>query len=194
MMNLVIPLDDSAFSRSVFAYVERFFGPRGWRVALLNVAPWPHVNAPSLALGEGAGLGAVPAELASWGRAHAPSAAPAEGPPGGYPSQHVEARRQSLADRLEADARSLREVGYGVTTAVRFGEAVAAEIARFVEESRADAVAMTTHGRTTLGRLFRGSVAESLLHGLRAPLLLVRAGAPAPAYARVPVVRRRTGA
>jgi len=44
---------------------------------------------------------------------------------------------------------------------------------------RADLIVMTTHGRSGLGRLILGSVAESVLRVTETPILLLRApGAP----------------
>jgi nucleotide-binding universal stress UspA family protein len=40
---------------------------------------------------------------------------------------------------------------------------------------KADLIAMTTHGRSGLGRMILGSVAESVLRGTTTPILLVRA-------------------
>ena len=48
-----------------------------------------------------------------------------------------------------------------------------------VEAARAgkvDLIVMTTHGRSGLGRLILGSVAEAVLRGTTTPILLVRAG------------------
>jgi len=51
-------------------------------------------------------------------------------------------------------------------------------IAEAAARNHVDLIAMTTHGRTGLGRLLLGSVAESLVRQAPAPVLLVR-GAPA---------------
>lgn len=48
----------------------------------------------------------------------------------------------------------------------------AAEIVRWAQDTGADLVAMSTHGRTGLDRLVRGSVAEQVLRTCDAPLLL----------------------
>jgi nucleotide-binding universal stress UspA family protein len=74
---------------------------------------------------------------------------------------------KGVADRLCAD-------GFTTLTAVRSGEA-ASEILAGAHECQADLVAMTTHGRSGLGRLFFGSVAEAVLRRAEVPVLLVRA-------------------
>jgi nucleotide-binding universal stress UspA family protein len=71
-----------------------------------------------------------------------------------------------VADRLCAD-------GFRTLTAVRSGEA-ATEILAGAHECQADLVAMTTHGRSGLGRLFFGSIAEAVLRRAQVPVFLVR--------------------
>ncbi|HKI56989.1 MAG TPA: hypothetical protein VKB31_07525 [Trueperaceae bacterium] len=60
MMRLVIPLDESVFSRSEFPCVERTFRPEHWQLALLQVAPPPAVR--RIPAGADAGTAAVAAE------------------------------------------------------------------------------------------------------------------------------------
>lgn len=64
-----------------------------------------------------------------------------------------------------------------------YGEAATAivEAAAF---NHADLIVMTTHGRSGLGRLVMGSVAESVLRGTTTPILVLReTGAPVTAPA-----------
>ena len=49
-----------------------------------------------------------------------------------------------------------------------------AAIDRCIREVSVELVAMATHGRTGLGRLVMGSVAEGLLHRLQVPFILIR--------------------
>jgi nucleotide-binding universal stress UspA family protein len=51
----------------------------------------------------------------------------------------------------------------------------AEEIVRVAEEVAADLIVMATHGRTGLGRLLMGSVAEEVLRKAPCPVLTVRA-------------------
>lgn len=97
------------------------------------------------------------------------------------PMAHPGIARNEVVDIVEPQARAcLRETaqsliarGYRVTIEVRTGRPVE-EIVRAVEEQGADLIAMTTHGRGGLGRVFIGSVAERLLRASPAPLLLIR--------------------
>lgn len=78
---------------------------------------------------------------------------------------------------------ALERVGAGgpkVQTLVRRGRAADAILAA-AQEVGASLIALSTHGRTGLNRLVLGSVAEEVTRAAPAPVLLVRAGAPAGA-------------
>ena len=81
--------------------------------------------------------------------------------------------------RLEAEAYlmpiavDLRAKGVRVTTMVRRGEPTA-EILAGARAADADLIAMTTHGRSGLGRLLFGSVAEAVLRQADIPVFLMR--------------------
>jgi nucleotide-binding universal stress UspA family protein len=83
-----------------------------------------------------------------------------------------ENEKEILATMEEAK-RDLEEAGFKVETAVRFGEA-AQEISDFVEYQHVDMVVMATHGRSGLGRVVMGSVAEKVLRSLHVPVMMVR--------------------
>ena len=75
---------------------------------------------------------------------------------------------------LNGVAAGLRECGItGVKTAVWYGSA-APTIVEVAAIEKVDLIVMTSHGRGGAGRLIFGSVAESVLHGTRIPILLVR--------------------
>lgn len=90
------------------------------------------------------------------------------GPPGTCLAE-AEAYLDEQADRL---------AGRGLTadTRVIYGDA-AAGIIQETASRGAELIVMATHGRTGLGRLVFGSVAEEVLRQTTAPLLLVRAWA-----------------
>ena len=60
-----------------------------------------------------------------------------------------------------------------MATSVWYGPAAYA-IVEAAGLHKVDLIAMTTHGRSGLGRLILGSVAESVLRGTTVPILLVR--------------------
>ena len=97
------------------------------------------------------------------------------------------------ADVIEAQVSSVREAeeyltglkeklerdgALAVETHVWYGPAAAA-IVEAARVTKADLIVMTTHGRSGIGRVVWGSVAESVLRSTSAPILLVRSpGAP----------------
>ncbi len=84
-----------------------------------------------------------------------------------YAVQEAEAYLDELKTRLEEEGMR------GVDVHVWYGPAAAA----IVDAARlyaADLIVMSTHGRSGLGRVVFGSVAESVLRGTRVPILLVR--------------------
>ena len=90
--------------------------------------------------------------------------------------QEAEAYLQAIQERLQAE-------GLTVSSAVLVGD-TAAEIHDYARTHACDLIAMSTHGSTGLQRWLMGSVAERVLHGTEAPLLLYRPDthttAPAP--------------
>lgn len=87
--------------------------------------------------------------------------------------EDVEARRAEAERYLDGLAAELRDRGVRVRTMVRRGDP-AVEIAAAARELEADLVAMTTHGRSGLGRLLFGSVAEAVLRTTELPVLMMR--------------------
>jgi nucleotide-binding universal stress UspA family protein len=86
----------------------------------------------------------------------------------------VEAVRVAETYLDEVKGRLVTLGAADVESMVWYGPAAVAiiEAAQF---HKASLIAMTTHGRTGLGRLILGSVAESVLRGTRTPILLLRA-------------------
>ena len=74
---------------------------------------------------------------------------------------------------LTSVAGDLTREGVRVQTLVRVGTP-AEQIVEAAREGSADLIAMTTHGRSGLGRLFFGSVAEAVLHQSPIPMFLMR--------------------
>jgi nucleotide-binding universal stress UspA family protein len=85
----------------------------------------------------------------------------------------VSARLNEAREYLAPVAADLRRQGVRVTIDTRRGEAVA-EIVAAARESGADIIAMTTHGRSGLGRILFGSVAEAVLRQAEIPVLMIR--------------------
>jgi nucleotide-binding universal stress UspA family protein len=79
---------------------------------------------------------------------------------------------RSVRAELERSARRARAAGRTVTLKSRIG-VVHREILREAEDSRVDLVVMGTHGRTGLGHVLIGSVAEKVLRRAPCPVLTV---------------------
>jgi nucleotide-binding universal stress UspA family protein len=93
--------------------------------------------------------------------------------------QQIESDKTKASAYLNNLGATLKEKGITVTTEerlsleIRFGNP-AEEIMQLADEKHVDVVAMTTHGRSGVGRSVFGSVAERILREGNTPLLLVR--------------------
>lgn len=93
-----------------------------------------------------------------------------------------------LTDEQMKDARSylsgikaqFSDKGIRADTLVTFG-LVVASILEVSKTENVDLIAMASHGRSGLSRVFYGSVAAGVLHGVDRPLLLVRTANNEPA-------------
>jgi nucleotide-binding universal stress UspA family protein len=82
----------------------------------------------------------------------------------------------SYQDELQDKLRQIRAPDPGVSIETRLEEGFAApEIVRVAQETPCDLIVMGTHGRTGLGRLLMGSVAEQVLRKALCPVLTVKA-------------------
>ena len=91
---------------------------------------------------------------------------------------------------LQAMAKPFERKGIETLQLVERGDPVA-EILQAARLHGADLIAMTTHGRSGIGRLVTGSVTEQVLRRAPVPLLVVRAGAPARPKRRPLAAKRR---
>ena len=83
------------------------------------------------------------------------------------------ALEQAAQRYLEARVEDLRARAIRASARVAVGEA-ASEIVAAARQIGADLIAMTTHGRSGLGRLLFGSVAESVLRTAPTPVFLLK--------------------
>jgi nucleotide-binding universal stress UspA family protein len=142
---VVVPLDGSTESEAVLPYVEALASQLRSGVVLLQVIP--------------AGYQTVSPE----------------GFPGyiAFPEDQMESTRAYAMDHLNKVCARLKQKQVSATAEVRSG-VPANEIMKLADEINADLVAMSTHGRSGVGRLAFGSVADRVLHDGNTPLLLVR--------------------
>jgi len=95
-------------------------------------------------------------------------------PPIPYTEEEIASLRKQAMDYLNKASETLSSKGAVVTTKVAMGNA-AEEIIRAADETNADLVAMSTHGRSGLSRWAFGSVADRVLRGVNRPVLIIRA-------------------
>ncbi|UCG11626.1 MAG: universal stress protein, partial [Deltaproteobacteria bacterium] len=75
---------------------------------------------------------------------------------------------------LDGIAKQLSHRGFEVEVHVRYGD-VADEILSHSKRNEVDLIAMSTHGRSGLGRWLLGSVAEKIVRHSEKPVLMLRA-------------------
>ena len=90
-----------------------------------------------------------------------------------YTEQELQSNKEIALEYLNNVGNRLKKKGITVVSEVKFG-AAPEEIISYAAETRADVVAMSTHGRSGIGHWILGSVAERVLNEGNTPLLLVR--------------------
>jgi nucleotide-binding universal stress UspA family protein len=98
----------------------------------------------------------------------------------GWTSEGYVGALPELRERLEREARDAlakcatdAELPAGVRLVTRVGHPVA-EILRYARQEAVDLVVMGTHGRSGIGHLLMGSVAERVVRAASCPVLTVR--------------------
>lgn len=89
--------------------------------------------------------------------------------------------------QTEADLAA-RAPGARVRLEPAQGRSVAKVIVDVAREEGAAMIVMSTHGRSGLGRVLMGSVAEGVAHCAPVPVLLVRSGHTPPSWSMPPAV------
>ena len=88
--------------------------------------------------------------------------------------QDEEAKRDATAIYLEEVAKPLRGSGLSVSIAISSGSP-ADQIIDYAEAKTVDLIAMSTHGRSGIGRWVFGSVTDKVLHAGNTAVFVVRA-------------------
>ena len=91
-----------------------------------------------------------------------------------YDPAEAEHITQEARTYLATKESELQSLGLTVKSVTESGPVVSV-VLDVAEREGADLIAMASHGRTGLGRVFYGSVAEGILHKADRPLLLIRA-------------------
>jgi nucleotide-binding universal stress UspA family protein len=93
-----------------------------------------------------------------------------------YSKVDLEMIEQMAKKYLESKAEPMRKKGINVHTMVVEGHAPD-EIIKAAQKINADLIAMSTHGRSGIGRWALGSITDKVLHESRIPVMTVRANA-----------------
>ncbi len=91
-----------------------------------------------------------------------------------FDAEEVERRREEADTYLQSVTDEFREKGIATRKVVVQGPIVRS-ILDIAERENVDLIAMASHGRTGLARVFYGSVAAGVLHQADRPLLIIRA-------------------
>lgn len=143
---LLVPLDGSKEGEAVVPYVEELASKLGAEVVFLQVVPL-----------------AYHVEIAGDMAVQVP-----------YMEEEMEPLKVSAKSYLERVGGVFESKGIITKYEVRIGVA-AHKIIELADEVNVDMVAMSTHGRSGVGRWVFGSVAEKIAHSANIPVLLVRA-------------------
>jgi len=152
---ILIPLDGSKLAEGVLPYVEELARRFQSEVTLIQVvAPLSKLVAET-----------VPASLEPTGAGAAVGLEAA--------AEAVKAEREGARAYLEGVAERLK--AGGITVQVEVVEGMAGDaVVDYAHHHELDLIAMSTHGRSGLGRLVYGSVADHVLRHAGAPVLLIR--------------------
>jgi nucleotide-binding universal stress UspA family protein len=142
---ILVPLDGSAESHGILRYARALAGGFGVGLTLFRVVPSRFPLSSPFATHGSHGYG-------GW-----------------------EGEAEVVRRGLEEEAASLRADGLEVAIEVAMGAHPADGILAQVTSEGADLVAMTTHGRGGVARMILGSVADKVVRGGSAPVLLHRA-------------------
>ncbi len=150
-MLYVVPLDGSQLAEQSLPLAKSRVQQFGGALALVRVV---NTSRPMMAA------------AAAGSTAMGPSPAAIEGA-----EAQIQMETEDATRYLEALAGSLRNEGFNASWEVRKGIA-ATEIIAFAKEKQADVIAISTHGRTGLGRAVLGSVADEVIRTGGIPVLV----------------------
>ena len=179
-MKILVTLDGSTFSEAIVPAAAQLAQATGSEVHLLSVVEDPGIRrswVEAIAMGE-AGTGEFML------------------PPGSMP-RYPDARRgasmgtDTLEDALHSARQYLAEMALrfpaGATYSAVPGNDPVAAITEYASENSIELIAMSTHGRSGIGRWVYGSNADKLLQFTTIPMLLVRPRGGAPAQDNTPI-------
>lgn len=165
--SVLIPLDGSAFSRSVLAEAKKLFHPGFYTLTLLHVAPPLESLDPHDRRKDDWKL------LAGWSTVLKETERGFDNSEPVYLDQYLAQQRARFIASLNEDRRGLEDAGFKVFTEVRFGD-VCGEIEAFIKDHQINTVMMATHGKSGVKSVLMGTVTETLLRRLHLPIVMLR--------------------
>jgi nucleotide-binding universal stress UspA family protein len=145
---ILIPLDGSTRAEKILTHVQRLAAARATLILLQVVEPGV------LGYGLGADMIVTAQEMEVYW-------------------QSLKVAEEAARKYLERKQTALRKKNFALKIKVVRGDAVRA-IVKLAAKEKVDLIAMSSHGRTGLKRVFYGSVANGVLHQVDRPLLLIR--------------------
>ena len=149
LKRIIVPLDGSRMAEAVLPYVEDIVS--GLKRGIKGEAILLHVLSPTYYVVAGEAGAPVP-----------------------YTNAEMEQLKNKAVEYLKKAGEGLKSKGATIEYRVGVGGA-AEEIIKVADETNADLVAMSTHGRSGLSRWAFGSVTDRVLRGGHIPMLMVRA-------------------
>ncbi len=149
---IIVPLDGSKIGEAALPYVEDLVSKLSLEVKVEVTLLQVLTRSATHVVGGGEGAVSVP-----------------------YTEKELEQIKKQTVDYLDKTGEALRSKGATVTAKVAIGSAHD-EIVKAAEETKADLIAMSTHGRTGLSRWAFGSVTDKVLRREgRVPITMVKA-------------------
>jgi nucleotide-binding universal stress UspA family protein len=154
MRRILVPLDGSALAEAALPHAKELASRLSSSIHLLRVVPL----ARQLAASSFAGSGGI------------------DGMPGldvKAIDEAVEARLEEATVYIEEQGKKLRQEGVSVEWEIRQGTATE-EILECAKNNDIELIAISTHGRSGLGRLVFGSVFDSVMRGAGIPVMVIK--------------------
>ena len=180
-MKILVTLDGSTFSEAILPAAAQLAQATGSEIHLLSVVEDPSIRrswVEAIAMGE-AGTGEFMVPPASMPR---------------YPDagRGADMSAETLEEAIHSASQYLAEIALrfpaGAKPSAVPGNDPVAAIAEYAAENGIELIAMSTHGRSGLGRWVYGSNADKLLQSTSYPILLVRPrNGDAPSQGDVPI-------
>ncbi len=164
--HILIPIDESDFSRSVLIHATRLLRPADYHITLLRVSSLPESEVISNQSLDpwllSTNLPKPQDQIAQTKKKYST-----------HYSRLINALQANVLDEMQSTENLLREVGFDVESKVCFGNA-ATEIQNFITYQHVDMVIMATHSRKGVERLVLGSVTKEVFDHVHTPIMMVK--------------------